>query len=251
MASARHGVPWRMKGADDPLEPPQAFAQDRWELYDLDHDFSQATDAAAQYTQRLAEMKLLFDQEAQRNNVFPLISNNMYGAYPPAQGKPTEFTFHAGMPTAIALASVDFGGKSFAIDADLTVPEQGAQGVIFSHSGSFTLYVDKGQVVVEGLPMMGTKALKSTMPLTPGAHKISYSFTVNPGMKPGAYMPSAGVGALSIDGKKVDEGKMGILYSSMQEIDIGRDSAAPASRNYKAPFPFTGDLSSVRVRLVP
>lgn len=249
MAAARHGVPWQMKEYHQPLDPQDSFARDRWELYDLDRDYSQATDLAARYPDKLAAMKTLFDQEARRNNVYPLISNNMYGAYPPAPGKPANVTFAPGMPTILALSAPDFGGKSFAIKADVVVPPQGAQGVIFSHGGTFSLYMDKGDVVVEGLPMMGTKALRA--PLSPGAHRISYAFTINPGMKPGAYMPAAGVGTLSIDGKAVDEGKMGILHSSMQEIDIGKDTAAPASRNYTAPFPFTGELSGVRIETQP
>ncbi|MCP3733532.1 arylsulfatase [Sphingomonas sp. RP10(2022)] len=250
MASARHGVPWQMKGASDPLDPPEAFAADRWELYDLDHDFSQSQDLAAREPQRLAAMKTLFDAEARRNQVYPLISNNMYGAYPPAH-VPTSMTFPGGMPTILALAAPDFGGRSFAIDADVVVPANGAQGVLFSHGGAFSLYVDKGQVAAEGLPLLGTKVLRAPVALSPGRHRIGYRFTINPGPKPGAYMPAAGKAMLTIDGKAVDQGKMGIIYSSMQEIDIGRDTAAPASRTYVAPFPFTGTIDTVRLDTAP
>src|SRR5690606_38929430 len=43
-----------------------------WELYNLDQDFSQAQNLAASHPEKLAELKALFDKEAERNNVFPL-----------------------------------------------------------------------------------------------------------------------------------------------------------------------------------
>lgn len=43
MASARHGLPW------DLLNRAKGFEDDKWELYNLDKDFSQADDLAAQY----------------------------------------------------------------------------------------------------------------------------------------------------------------------------------------------------------
>ena len=43
-----------------------------WELYDLDEDFSQAHDLAAKNPDKLRELKALFDEEAKKNQVFPL-----------------------------------------------------------------------------------------------------------------------------------------------------------------------------------
>ena len=47
--------------------------QDRWELYYLPDDFSQAKDLAAQHPERLSELRELFWQEAERNRVLPLL----------------------------------------------------------------------------------------------------------------------------------------------------------------------------------
>ena len=46
--------------------------QDTWELYNLTEDFTQADDLAAKHPDKLAELKELFWQEAERNNVLPL-----------------------------------------------------------------------------------------------------------------------------------------------------------------------------------
>ena len=58
-AGARHALPWELF-----TNPMKIFltdpAQDRWELYDVANDFSQAHDLAAQQPEKLAEMKALF-----------------------------------------------------------------------------------------------------------------------------------------------------------------------------------------------
>jgi arylsulfatase A-like enzyme len=66
MASAQHTFPWRQDFA------PGNWDRDKWELYNLDKDFSQANDLASSQPQKLATMKALFDGEAKRNNVYPL-----------------------------------------------------------------------------------------------------------------------------------------------------------------------------------
>jgi hypothetical protein len=54
MASAQHSFPWRQDYA------PGNWDKDKWELYNLDEDFSQANDVAAAKPEKLAEMKALF-----------------------------------------------------------------------------------------------------------------------------------------------------------------------------------------------
>ncbi|OAV76227.1 Arylsulfatase [Bacteroidales bacterium Barb7] len=45
-----------------------------WELYNLNEDFNERNDLAAKNPQKLAELQVLFDQQAQENNVYPLIN---------------------------------------------------------------------------------------------------------------------------------------------------------------------------------
>ena len=45
---------------------------DRWELYHLDEDWSQARDLAAEMPDKLAQMRELFAIEAARNSVLPI-----------------------------------------------------------------------------------------------------------------------------------------------------------------------------------
>ena len=68
IASCFHGrVPWiRMQGYE--FDGPQ----EQWELYDIENDFSQATDLATENPELLEELLELFDAEAQRFGVYPL-----------------------------------------------------------------------------------------------------------------------------------------------------------------------------------
>ena len=48
------------------------FDADVWELFNLDQDFSEAHDLAAQYPDKLYELQQLWHVEAEKYNVFPL-----------------------------------------------------------------------------------------------------------------------------------------------------------------------------------
>src|SRR5581483_4220078 len=50
----------------------RSFADDRWELFDLTSDFSEAIDRAADEPERLQQLIELWDTEATRNNVLPI-----------------------------------------------------------------------------------------------------------------------------------------------------------------------------------
>ena len=45
--------------------------KDKWELYNIDEDFSQANDLAAKHPEKLAELKKLFWEEAEKYHVTP------------------------------------------------------------------------------------------------------------------------------------------------------------------------------------
>jgi len=61
---------------------------DVWELYNLDEDYSQSKNLAAKHPEKLAELKALFDEEATKNNVFP-IGAYMYTAFYSPSAMPT------------------------------------------------------------------------------------------------------------------------------------------------------------------
>lgn len=49
-----------------------ALADDAWELYNVDEDFSQANNLAKQNPAKLKELQAVFEKESILNNVFPI-----------------------------------------------------------------------------------------------------------------------------------------------------------------------------------
>lgn len=50
------------------------FDENAWELYNLNEDFNERIDLAKKNPQKLAELRALFDQEARKYNLYPLIT---------------------------------------------------------------------------------------------------------------------------------------------------------------------------------
>src|SRR5262249_42136773 len=66
MAATRHGIPWLTAGQ------ATGFDADRWELYHVAKDFSQADDVAGENPDKLKELQAAFEVEARKYNVYPL-----------------------------------------------------------------------------------------------------------------------------------------------------------------------------------
>lgn len=49
------------------------FDTDKWSLYNLEEDFTEVNDLSERYPEKLEELKAVFEQEARKNNVYPLI----------------------------------------------------------------------------------------------------------------------------------------------------------------------------------
>ena len=66
MASSPSFVPW------DPIREEFDPDKAKWELYNIDEDFSQANDLAAQHPEKLRQLQDLWWVEAAKYNVLPL-----------------------------------------------------------------------------------------------------------------------------------------------------------------------------------
>ncbi|HTN38343.1 MAG TPA: arylsulfatase [Arachidicoccus sp.] len=53
--------------------PDKSFDNDKWELYNLEEDFNENIDLAKKYPEKLKELKAVFDQQAEKNHLYPLI----------------------------------------------------------------------------------------------------------------------------------------------------------------------------------
>jgi arylsulfatase len=150
-ASRPDRLPWDLSPATLAKFGPEAdWDPDRdvgWELYDLTKDFSQTHDVAAEHPEKVVELQELWWEEAERNGVLSLMGGMpvIYGILPPL---PTVARFEfAGDVQNIQRGMVPrIQGRSYAIEAELTVPDGGAEGVIVADAdfiGGFALWSAK------------------------------------------------------------------------------------------------------------
>src|SRR5262249_29880872 len=69
-------TPWRADPAELAKFAPGSGwnpEKDKWELYHIDEDFSEANDLAARHPEKLAGLKKLFWEEAEKYHVTPLL----------------------------------------------------------------------------------------------------------------------------------------------------------------------------------
>jgi arylsulfatase A-like enzyme len=250
VAATRHSIPW----LNVPLPP---FEQDRWELYHVDEDFSEANDLAAKNPAKLKELQDLFTKEAIRNHVFPLDDRRVERFDPAIAGRPdligkrTSLTLYEGMTGIAENAFINIKGRSHAITAEVEVPKGGANGVIIAQAGRFggwSLYMKDGRMhEVYNFGGLERTTVSSQEALAPGRHTVVYQFTYDGG-KPG----SGGTSRMAIDGQPVGEARvprtMPFMYSADEGVDVGVDNETPVTEDYaEGNNKFTGKIVKVTV----
>jgi arylsulfatase len=252
VAATRHGrLPWENIGTYD-------FDKDKWELYRIDTDFSEANDMAAQEPQRLRDLQDLFWVEAAKYQVLPLDDRFIERADPSLRpsliaGR-TDFTYYPGAVRIPESSSPYVKNRSHSITAYVEVPPPGGDGVLVAAGGTvggYVLYVKDGKPAYEynWFSQQRTK-IESAEKLPAGPATIRMEFKYD-----GGGVGKGGLVTLFINGKKVGEGRVEktILgrYSADETFDIGRDTGSPVSDDYKSPNPYKGTLRKVEIHLEP
>jgi arylsulfatase len=232
--------------------------EDDWELYHLPDDFSQAHDLAADNPDKLAELKELFWEEAERNRVLPILGSIsvFFGILPPLPTV-TRFEFAGDVQNVQKGLVPRVAGRSYAIEAELHVPQAGAEGVIVSFAdfiGGYALWVDAKGLLNHSYSFLGVETYKqvSTEPLPSGDVKVEMLFEADEA-KPGA----GGNVTLWANGEQIGEGRLEktipILPTSYAGMDVSRDNGLVVDLAYedKAPYEFTGTVKKVVFDLKP
>ena len=232
--------------------------EDTWELYYLPDDFSQAKDLAAQNPEKLAELTELFWQEAERNRVLPLLAGFavFFGMLPPMPTT-TRFTFAGDVQNVQMTVIPRIIGRSYAIEAELKVPERGAEGVIVAFAdfiGGFALWVDEKGLLNHTYQFLGVETYKqtSTEPIPSGDVTVKMLFEADE-PKPGA----GGAVTLWANDKQIGEGRLdktiSLLFTTYAGMDMGRDNGGVVDLAYedRAPYAFTGTVKKVVFDLKP
>ena len=244
--------PWSSSGGN------VAVLDYQWELYKITDDFSQADNLAAKEPAKLKELQELFWKEAEKYNVLPIDNSKVERLdvtnRPSLTAGRDTFTYFPGLVRIPEGAAPDTKNKSWRIEAEVVIPEGGAEGIILTHGGRFAGY---GFYLLEGKPVfcynlagVASYYVKGGEKLTPGAHKIVYDYKHDGGLGKG------GTGTIEVDGKVAGtariEKTLPFRLSLDETLDCGEDTGTPVSEDYvkKMPFKFTGELKQAVIKLV-
>lgn len=247
IASCFHGrLPW-IRAQNRPFGDAE-----RWELYHVADDFSQGTDLAAQFPDRLDELKAMFDVEARKYGVYPLSDDTTSRALPQNRpsllGDRTSVTYYPGSVRIPELATLNFKNTSFDLVAHVHVPGNDVEGVIICQGGSlagWSLYVSAG-VPCFTYNFLGhdITTVASHDRLATGDAEVVLRFDYD-----GGGLGKGGAVTLAVNGATVATGRVEatvpFLFSmSGETLDVGIDTGSPVGP-YPNDFPFTGEILRV------
>jgi arylsulfatase A-like enzyme len=250
-AVTKHRTPWETGVANLP-----AFDDDNWELYDTSKDWTQAKDLAREQPEKLHELQRLWLIEAVKYNVLPLDDRMIERADSERAGRPelvrgTRQLLFGGMGRLTESSVLNMHNKSYAVTAEVVVPEPGAEGVIAALggiTGGWSMYA-KGGKLKHCYNFFGLEKyyVESNGAIPAGVHQVRMEFSYD-----GGGVAKGGTVALYIDGKKAGEGRIErtepALFSADETFDIGNDFGSAVTEDYPA-RKFTGQVNWVEVDL--
>ncbi|MFE5670090.1 sulfatase-like hydrolase/transferase [Agromyces sp. NPDC056523] len=228
--------------------------QDPWELYDLDHDWSQARDLAAEHPEKLAELKELFAIEAARNDALPIGGGLWVPAlHPEDRISPpyTEWELSGDTVRVPEFCAPALGNRPNAVTIRLRLAER-ANGVLYKLGGAgggLTCFFADGVLTYEyNLFLIQRTTIRSAQPIPAGEVAIEIETTyVEP--RPGGPLRVT----LRVDDTEVGSGTVPVsaplLFSANDCLDIGRAYGGAVSRHYadRMPFAFDGLIDTVHI----
>ena len=247
MASAFRGrAPWRVL---DPITRP--LSEDPWELYDLEHDFSQGRDLAAKEPERLRALQALFETEAARNGVLPLGDDTPGAGLPKLHQDRRHFVFYEGAVGIPESGAPPIPNRSYEIRAQIEIPREDVSGVIVTEGGGvagWALYVDHERRPVYHYNFFDEERMTivGKQPLPVGSATLRYVFESDGGIGKG------GTGKLYVGERLVGEARISRtasrFFSIDETFDVGTDTGSPAG-DYPAGSSFTGEIRKVEVSI--
>jgi len=252
--------PWELLGAAI-QNPASAY---KFELFDVEHDWSQATNVAAAHPDKVREMHQMMFDEFKKYQVFPLdasVATRMVTPRPSVSGDRDVYTFSgvpiSGLPRGTGPSVLN---TSYTITAEIEVPTEDAEGMIVTDGGRFGGY---GLYLLKGKPvflwnLLDLKRIRWEAPgkLAPGKHTLEYDFKYDGlGFATLAFnnisgIGRSGTGTFKVDGKVVSTQKLDhtvpLTLPWDESLDIGSDTGTPVcDEDYQVPFLFSGKINKL------
>lgn len=253
VAGTIHIEPWAN-------EPRATLENDTWELYNVEEDFSESNDLAAEMPEKVKELQEVFMAEAYKYNVLPIDDRSRErldakrAGRPDLMGSRKSLTVYEGMYRMMENAFINVKNTSSTYTTEVEV-NKAAKGVIFAMAGRFggySLYMIDGKpaftynwVGKEQYDVVSSKAIQ------PGKHTIKYDFAYD-----GDGFGKGGLMTIYVDGEKVVEGRIpntnANMFSLDEGADVGFDEGTNVSDNYSVHVNenrFTGKIAYVKIEI--
>ena len=228
---------------------------DKWELYNLEEDWSQANDLADKMPEKVAQLKELFAIEAAKNKALPIGGGLWVPFLHPEQriAPPhKEWTFSGDITRMPEFCAPALGNKPNLLTIDAEVPDN-ANGVLYklgANSGGLTCFVEDGILCYEyNLFIIQRTQIRAKEKLPVGRVKIEVE-TKYAEPRPAGPLDIT----LKVNGKEVASGRVPVsaplVFTANDCLDIGIALGSPVSLDYadKAPFKFNGKIDQVHVQ---
>ncbi|TZF84062.1 hypothetical protein FW774_11505 [Pedobacter sp. BS3] len=240
-AEAYHPKTYKLRPESGPdtrdinFRAPLDYNEDQWELYNLNNDWTETTNLAAKYPEKLKELKALFGQEAIKNHVYPL--KDFHEGTPKDRVKPQTVLYGQ----SSSRFPVPIGKLPVKITANIEITNTNNEGIIFAHGDLFggnVLYIKNGLVHFVMNKAQKEVSLQASAPLATGKHTIRVEFLTD------KVRLLADEQELAVMPTNAAKGLLGNTAYSVG-ISVGKSMNSPVSKSYSGPFPFTGKISTV------
>ena len=228
------------------------YANDTWELYNIEADRSECHDLAAQEPGRLRDLVNLWYVEAGANNALPLDDRGPVAVLttprPVLTAPRDKYTYYPDAAEVPESQAVNVRNRSYSIGALVDLPGPGARGVLFAHGSRFgghALYIRDSRLhYVYNFVGSLEQHIAATKDIPSGENVIlSASFDKDGEDPPGT---ATGILTLYYGDEKVGEGRIktqpGKFSIAGEGLCVGRDSGEAVTDDYPgtSPWPFTG-----------
>ena len=238
----------------------QPFDEDVWELYHVAEDFSESTNLADKYPEKLEELKAIFEEEAWANQVYPMYDDMLarlnkvnYVIF----GDKKDFIYYAPGASRIAeKASAPVKGRSHMIETaiELDGTEEGVIVACGGMTGGYSMYIMGGKLHFDYNFLDGIHYHLTSPKLPLGKTDLKFNFILDRSKIDGTLKPWSGTGELLVNGEKVDEEYFEMMhistYSLAETFDVGADYGTQVDKAYEgSPYEFSGNLDKVLITL--
>lgn len=235
----------------------ESLADSKWMLFNITKDFSESTDVAEKHPEKLEELKRLWWMQAAKYDVLPLDGRSVVRQAEPRPqmtAPRNKYVYRAGGGEVSSSSAANVLNRSYAITAQVVIPEGGAEGVLLAQGGRFAGYSffvkDNRLHYVHNYVGLQEFTVTSSIEVPAGKATFRFEFERKgpPDFSKGK--GSAGIGRLFIDGQRVGETEIRVTVPlafalSGEGLCCGWDSLTEACSAYTGEFRFTGTIEKV------